>query len=112
MSSMPKKSSTSNARRSGAVSGSMGGTPAVMVDGFQTWMAVNRECQREMMDFVSRRLAKDSDTMREILATRSLADAAAAQSRWVEQTFRDYSTQMTRLMAICTKAGMTRSENP
>lgn len=108
MSSMPKKSSTSNARRSGAVSGN----PAVMVNGFQTWMAVNRECQREMMDFVSKRLAKDSDTMREILATRNLADAAAAQSRWVEETLRDYSAQMTRLMAIYTKAGMTRSESP
>lgn len=112
MSSVPKRSSTSNARSSKNVDGSIGSSPAALAEGIQSWLAVSREYQREMMDFVSRRLAKDGDTMREILATRNLADAAAVQSRWVEETLRDYSAQMAKVMAIYTKAGGGRSGNP
>lgn len=112
MSSIPKKSSTSSARSSKNVNGSVEGPSAALADGVQTWLAVSREYQREMMDFVSMRLVKDGDTMREILATKNLADAAAAQSRWMEETLRDYSAQMAKVMAIHMKAGGGRGENP
>jgi hypothetical protein len=70
----------------------------------QAWFAASAECQREMMGFVSMRLEKDAETTREMVACRNLADVAAIQSRWIEETMRDYNTEMGKLMAICTKS--------
>jgi hypothetical protein len=38
------------------------------------------------------------------LGCRNLADATAIQSRWLEETVRDYNSEMTKLMGIYTKS--------
>jgi hypothetical protein len=50
------------------------------------------------------RVEKDGETAREILGCRNLADATAIQSRWLEETVRDYNSEMTKLMTIYTKS--------
>ena len=70
----------------------------------ETWFTAAAECQRELTDFVSTRLAKDGDTAREMLGCKNIADATAIQSRWIEETLRDYNSEMTKLMTICTKS--------
>jgi hypothetical protein len=67
------------------------------------WLETVSECQRELMDFVSERLAKDNDTVRQIMASKSPADAFEAQSRWAQQTVADYSAETSRILAICAK---------
>ena len=70
----------------------------------ETWFAATAECQREMMSFMSMRLEKDSETTREILGCGRLADVTAIQSRWLEEAVRDYNSEVTKLMGICTES--------
>jgi len=70
----------------------------------ETWFAASAECQREMMGFMSMRLEKDGETAREMLSCKNPADATAIQSRWIEETLRDYSSEMTKLMTLCNRA--------
>ena len=58
------------------------------------------EWQREMMSFVAIRLEKDGDAVREMMGCRNLADVAAIQSRWAEETLRDYNGEVSKLMSI------------
>ena len=57
-----------------------------------------------MIAFVSMRLEKDAETTREMMGCRSVADATAIQSRWMEETLRDYNAEMGKLMTILTKS--------
>ncbi|WP_414471306.1 phasin family protein [Microvirga sp. M2] len=66
----------------------------------QTWLSATSQCQREMMDFMSRRLEKDGVAMRDILDCRNLADAVTLHSHWMEETLRDYNAEMSKLMTI------------
>jgi hypothetical protein len=75
-----------------------------LVKATETWFAATVEYQREMMSFMSMRVEKDGETAREILGCRNLADATAIQSRWLEETVRDYNSEMTKLMTIYTKS--------
>jgi Phasin protein len=75
-----------------------------LVKATETWFAATAECQREMMSFMSMRIEKDGETAREVLGCRNLADATAIQSRWLEETVRDYNSEMTKLMTIYTKS--------
>ncbi|MCG7394281.1 phasin family protein [Microvirga sp. ACRRW] len=103
MTSMSKTSRLSDAMRSThelALSGE--GSRALAV-ATETWFSAAAECQREMMGFVSMRLEKDGETTREIMACKTPTDAAAIQTRWLEETLRDYNAEMTKLMTICTK---------
>ncbi|EIM29422.1 phasin family protein [Microvirga lotononidis] len=70
----------------------------------EAWFAASAECQREMIGFVSMRLEKDGEVAREMMASKSLTDVAAIQSRWMEETLRDYNNEMGKLMTICTKS--------
>lgn len=70
----------------------------------EAFVAAAAECQREMLSFVSMRLEKDSEVAREMMGCKNLADAAAIQSRWVEETLRDYNVETTKLMKICTNS--------
>lgn len=100
---MPKSSKRSETLRSDdafAVSISSGRATA---NGSEACFAVTTECQHEMIGFVSMRLEKDGETAREIMACKNLVDMAAIQSRWVGETIRDYSVEMTKLLTICTK---------
>lgn len=74
-----------------------------LADGMQAWFTTASECQREMADFMSNRLAKDNDTMRAMIGCRNPADAMEIYLRWVQEMVRDYGTEMTRLVAITTK---------
>ena len=70
----------------------------------EAWFSATAECQREMIGFVSMRLEKDAAATREIMGCKNIADIAAIQSRWMEQTLRDYNAEMGKLMTICTKS--------
>jgi hypothetical protein len=39
-----------------------------------------------------------------MMGCRNPADMTAIQSRWVEDTLRDYNAEMGKLMTICTKS--------
>lgn len=70
----------------------------------ETWVSVTTECNRELVGFVSMRIEKDGDTLREMMGCGNIADATTIQSRWVQDTLRDYNTEMNKLMAICRKS--------
>ena len=104
MATMSKSSGTSDTLRSGtgyAVSRDSG---RAMANAAETWFTAAAECQREMISFVSMRLEKDADTTREMMGCRNPADMTAIQSRWVEDTLRDYNAEMSKLMTILTKS--------
>jgi hypothetical protein len=101
---MSKSSGTSDTLRSGAGYAVSGDSGRALANATETWFAAAAECQREMMSFVSMRLQKDAEATREMMGCRNPADAAAIQSRWVEETLRDYNSEMGKLMTICTKS--------
>jgi Phasin protein len=104
MATMSKSSGTSDTLRSGAGFALSGESGRALANATETWFAAATECQREMMTFVSMRLQKDTETTREMMGCRILADVTAIQSRWVEETLRDYNSEMSKLMTICTKS--------
>jgi hypothetical protein len=112
MATMSKSSGTTDTLRGGAGYAVSDDSGRALANATETWMAAATECQREVMSFVSMRLGKDAETTREIAACKNLADVTAIQSRWIEETLRDYSAEMGTLMTICTKsvdgAGRTR----
>jgi len=109
---MSKSSGLSDARRSDAGSSLSGDGGRALANAAETWFAAATECQREMMSFVSMRLEKDAETAREMMDCRNVADVTAIQSRWMEETLRDYNSEVGKLMTICTKSmdggGQTR----
>lgn len=70
----------------------------------ETWFAMATECQREMIGFMSMRLEKDGETVREMIGCKNPSDATAVQMRWLEETLRDYNSEFSKLMTICTKS--------
>jgi Phasin protein len=75
-----------------------------LVDAAEMWFGITIECQREMMGFMSMRLEKDGESLREMAGCKTMADMITLQSRWVEQTVRDYNSEFEKLTAICTEA--------
>jgi hypothetical protein len=104
MTTMPKRSALSDTMRSAQEFALSSGANQALVKATEAWFAATTECQREMMGFVSMRLEKDAETTREVMGCKNLADVAAIQSRWIEETLRDYSAEMGKLMTICTKS--------
>ncbi|WP_262300276.1 phasin family protein [Microvirga sesbaniae] len=104
MATMPKSSGTSDMLRSGAVFAMSGDSNRALANATETWFAAATECQREMMSFVSMRLEKDAETTREMMGCRNLGDTTAIQSRWIEETLRDYNAEITKLMTIFTRS--------
>jgi len=104
MATMSRMSGTSEARRSTNAFAMSGDSSRALANAAETWLAAATECQREMIGFVSMRLGKDGEAAREMLACKSPADATAIQTPWIEETLRDYGSEMTKLMALCTKA--------
>ena len=104
MATMSKSSGTSDTLRSGAGYALSGDSGRALANATETWFAAATECQREMMSFMSMRVEKDGETAREMLGCRNLADATAIQSRWLEETIRDYNSEMTKLIGIYTKS--------
>lgn len=104
MTTMSKKSTLSDTMRGAQEFVLSSGTNHAVAKSTEAWFAASAECQREMIGFVSMRLEKDGEAAREMMGCKNLADVAAIQSRWVEDTLRDYSTEMTKLMNICTNS--------
>jgi hypothetical protein len=104
MATMSKSSGSSDTLRSGAGYALSGDSGRALANATETWFAGATEYQREMMSFVSMRLQKDAEATREMMGCRNLADVTAIQSRWVEETLRDYNSEMGKLMTICTKS--------
>jgi hypothetical protein len=83
---MSKSSGTLDTLRSGAGYAVSGDSGRALANATETWFAAAAECQREMM------------------GCRNPADMTAIQSRWVEETLRDYNAEMGKLMTILTKS--------
>jgi Phasin protein len=73
----------------------------LVAPGAEAMLSTVAEGQREMLSFVAMRLEKDSDFIREATACRSWPDILAIQSRFVQEMFRDYSTEATKMLALC-----------
>jgi Phasin protein len=76
-----------------------------MPGGTDAWWSAMSEYQSEVLDFMAHRLAKDSHAVRELGECQNWRDVADLQSKWVEDTFRDYSKEATKIMAIYAKQG-------
>ena len=103
MTTMSKTSTLSDTVRSAQEFALSSGPNQALAKAAEAWFAAATECQREMMSFVSMRLQKDAETTREMMACKNPADVAAIQSRWVEETLREYNSEMGKLMTICSK---------
>lgn len=104
MTTTPKKSALSDTMRSAQEFALSSGSNQALTKATEAWFTAATECQREMMSFVSMRLEKDAEATREMMACKNPADVAAIQSRWMEETLRDYNSEMGKLMTICTKS--------
>jgi hypothetical protein len=104
MTTMSKRSTLAETTRSAEEFALPSGNNQVLAKATEAWFAATTECQREMIGFVSMRLEKDAETTREMMACKNLADVVAIQSRWIEDTLRDYNAEMSKLMTICTKS--------
>ena len=68
----------------------------------ELWQTIS-ECQREMLEFLSHRLAKDSDALHRLGECKDLKDVSAIQSKWLQETLQDYTTETIKVMDIVTK---------
>ena len=84
-----------------------------LLDGAQTWWSTVAECQQEVAHFVSDRLAKDGEAIKDTLSSGNWSDALAVQARWVDETIRDYNAEITKLTKLYTKvaASAARKES-
>src|ERR671913_1361888 len=71
-----------------------------LMAGAETWWSTMAESQREFGRFISDRLAKDGEAIREILTCRNLTDALDIQARWMDETLRDYNAELSRLTGL------------
>jgi hypothetical protein len=63
-----------------------------------------------MLDFMSHRLSKASQAARELGQCRSWEDASGVHSKWLQDTFKDYSAQSTKMMAINVEQGVDAAQ--
>ena len=77
-------------------------TTALMT-GAETWFSTMTEYQRGVGQFISDRLAKDAEAIRQALSCRDWTAALEVQGRWVDETLRDYSEEITKLTGLYTK---------
>ncbi|HEX2135639.1 MAG TPA: phasin family protein [Microvirga sp.] len=75
-----------------------------LVAGAETWWSTMAECQREIGQFISDRLAKDGETIRQALSCRDWKEALDIQAKWLDQTVRDYNAEITKLTGLYTRA--------
>ena len=104
MTTMQKTSPTSSTLRSGREVALPYGGGEALANATQAWFSAATEFQREMIGFISMRLEKDAETTREMMSCKNRADVTAIQSRWIEETLRDYNSEMSKLMTICNKS--------
>jgi hypothetical protein len=71
--------------------------------GMDACLSTASEWQREMMDFIANRLAKDGDMIREMMDCKNPADMMEKNAHWVREAAEDYSAEATKMLAIYTK---------
>ena len=71
--------------------------------GTEAWWATASQRQSERLDFMSHRLSKDSDAVRQLGQCRSWEDASGVHSKWLHETVNDYAAEATKVMAINVK---------
>lgn len=76
----------------------------------ETWGMMMDECGREAFGFMAKRMEKDSEAFRQAAGCPSLQDLLVFHVQWSDEVVRDYSAELTRLMAICTKYGAVASQ--
>ncbi|WP_112662289.1 phasin family protein [Microvirga flavescens] len=81
----------------------------VMVGALQEWWIMAAAWQQEAMNFASKRLLKDSKTMRDMMDCKNTADAMEVHSQWMQETLHDYATESTKLLGLAIKR-VTESE--
>ena len=74
-----------------------------MPKGTEAWWATATEHQSEMLNFMSHRLSKDSQAVRELGECQSWEAASVIYSRWLQDAFKDYSAEATKVRAINVK---------
>ena len=75
-----------------------------LVAGAETWWSTMAECQQEMGRFITGRLEKDAEALKQTLSCRDWAVALDIQARWVEETLRDYNAEMSKLTGLYAKS--------
>ena len=105
MTTMPKTQGLSETLRSGTGTALSDRGGWALANAAEAWIATTVECQRNVMDFISMRLDKDGETFRAMMACKNPADVSAIQSRWMEETLRDYASEMSKLTTIYTRLG-------
>ena len=76
----------------------------LMIPGTDTLLATFASRQHEMLNFMAMRLERDGEAILELIACRNWVEALAVQSRWVQETIRDYTAETTKLFAFPTSA--------
>ena len=77
--------------------------PKALMTGVETWWSTMAECQHEIGRFVSDRLVKDAEVMRQTLSCRDWTQALDMQAKWVDETLRDYNAEMSKLAGLYAK---------
>ena len=80
-------------------------TQAWMPTGMEAWWARGSEHHSEVLGFMSHRLSKASEAVRQLGQCRSWEEASGVHSKWMEDTLTDYSAQSTKVAAINLKQG-------
>ncbi|MDB5594930.1 MAG: hypothetical protein JWM36_1891 [Hyphomicrobiales bacterium] len=66
------------------------------------WWSTWADCQQEIAEFVSTRIAKDQDIVRSVFTVHSLTDVFEVQSRWMSEASQDYSVEAIKFAALST----------
>ena len=61
------------------------------------------ECQQEVGRFLTGRLEKDAEAIRQTLSCRDWTEALGIQARWMEEILRDYNAEMSKLTGLYAK---------
>jgi Phasin protein len=74
-----------------------------LMAGATTWWSTLTECQQEVGRFLTGRLEKDAEAIRQTLSCRDWTEALDIQARWMEETLRDYNAEMSKLTGLYAK---------
>jgi len=106
-----RKAAASSEVRRGSLDQSTMDNSRALAANTGAWLSTMTECQQEMMAFVSMRLSKDGQTMRDIFTCKSPAEVVEIQSRWVQDTLKDYSEETSKMLAIYSKQTVHAAQN-
>ena len=65
--------------------------------------SVMTDFQREVLGFISMRLTKDADLLRQLQECRSWEETTLLHSKWLQTTLSDYSSEAANVMKLGTK---------